>query len=150
MNDQEYDRFLSPHFRFSEFSVSRHYPHLVTPLYQIPRVCVERIRAICEFVLEPLRFQLQAAVRITSCFRNPELNRKEGGVPSSDHLFRGDAAAVDFAIPPHLPIEIAGTIARLQIPFAYIISYIHRGFLHYSIPYLGETRRGISIVDMSK
>jgi len=150
MSDQEYDRFLSPHFRLSEFSVSRNYPHLVTPLYQIPRVCVERIRSICEFVLEPLRFQLQAAVRVTSCFRNPELNRKEGGETNSDHLFRGDAAAVDFVIPPHATIQIAGTIAKLQIPFAYIITYIHRGFLHYSIPHLGETRRGVSIMDMSK
>jgi len=150
MIDQEYDRFLSPHFRLSEFSVSRNYPHLVTPLYQIPRVCVERIRSICEFVLEPLRAHFNKPVRITSGFRNPELNLKEGGVQNSDHLFRGDAAAVDFHIHPYNPIEIAGAIAQLRIPFAIIVQYTHRYFIHYSLPRIDEPRRGVSMVDLSK
>jgi len=51
---------------------------------------VERMRALCVNVLEPLRRRF-GCLRITSGYRCPALNRAVGGVANSQHV-RGEAA----------------------------------------------------------
>jgi len=53
---------------------------------------VERMRMLCENVLEPIRRRF-GVTRITSGFRSPELNKAVGGAPASQHM-RGEAADI--------------------------------------------------------
>lgn len=53
---------------------------------------VERLRSLCQNVLEPLRKRF-GVIRITSGYRCEMLNKAVGGVPNSQHL-RGEAADI--------------------------------------------------------
>lgn len=82
---------LSEHFRLSEFVLSGtalQYGIDNTPSVEV----VERLRALCTYVLEPLRHRF-GCIRITSGYRSPELNRLVKGVPHSQHL-SGEAADI--------------------------------------------------------
>ena len=85
------DTQLTEHFNLREFVISatavRHGLDN-TP----PAAAVERIRALCRGVLEPMRRRF-GAIRITSGYRSEEVNRRVGGARTSQHL-RGEAADV--------------------------------------------------------
>jgi hypothetical protein len=51
-----------------------------------------KIRLGAEFVFEPLRKYVGGAIKITSCFRSPELNEKLNGSSSSQHLANNGCA----------------------------------------------------------
>lgn len=57
-------------------------------------VVVGRLRALCENVLQPLRDYMGEPIIINSGYRSPELNRKIGGVRSSQHVI-GEAADIN-------------------------------------------------------
>ena len=57
-------------------------------------VVVGRLRALCENVLQPLRDYMGEPVIINSGYRSPELNKKIGGVHSSQHVI-GEAADIN-------------------------------------------------------
>lgn len=80
---------LSTHFSLREFVVSgtalrHHIENLPAPQQ------VERLRDLCQQVLEPLRLRF-GVIRITSGYRCELLNELVGGVPASQHL-TGEAA----------------------------------------------------------
>lgn len=80
---------LTEHFALREFVVSR--TAMVNNIDNAPSLEVtERLRALCVNVLEPLRRQF-GAIRVTSGYRCPELNRRVGGVSRSQHRL-GEAA----------------------------------------------------------
>lgn len=56
---------------------------------------VERLRTLCQTVLEPLRRRF-GVIRITSGYRCAALNAKVGGAKNSQHL-RGEAADIHVA-----------------------------------------------------
>ncbi len=92
MNTIDLNQNLSPHFRLNEFVASgtaiRH------NIDNTPREeHVERLKALCENVLEPLRRRF-GVIRITSGYRCEELNKKVGGAAGSQHL-RGEAADIN-------------------------------------------------------
>ena len=60
-----------------------------------PDAAVVALRALCEAVLEPLRAHF-GPIQISSGYRSPALNRRIGGVATSQHC-RGEAA--DFIVP---------------------------------------------------
>lgn len=80
---------LSPHFTLREMTVSgtalRHHIDNMPP-----PAAVARLEALCLDVLEPLRRRF-GAIRVTSGYRCPELNRLVGGRERSQHLL-GEAA----------------------------------------------------------
>lgn len=83
---QEY---LSEHFQLIEFvrsgtAIRLHIDNRPSP------VVVERLRALCVNVLEPLRRRF-GVIRITSGYRCYALNKAVGGVSNSQHLV-GEAA----------------------------------------------------------
>ena len=83
---------LTRHFNLREFAISaaavRHGIDNVPPAD-----AVERIRALCREVLEPLRRRF-GVIRVTSGYRCPAVNRIVGGVATSQHV-RGEAADIN-------------------------------------------------------
>ena len=78
---------LSEHFKLGEFTKSN-YPEV----YNIPsHVAIENMKRICGW-LEELRdrynkrYDENAPIVINSAYRSPQLNKKVGGVPTSNHL----------------------------------------------------------------
>ena len=97
---------LSEHFQLGEFTKSN-YPEV----YNIPsHVAIENMRRVCVW-LEALR-QAQGPIVINSGYRSPQLNKKVGGVATSNHV---TGCAVD--------IRCSG--AEQAIDYAYILKWVH-------------------------
>ena len=94
---------LSPHFLLGEFTKSN-YPEV----YNIPsHVAIENMKRICGW-LEVLRDRAGTPIIINSGYRSPQLNKRVGGVSTSNHV---TGCAVD--------IRCSG--AEQAITFAYIL-----------------------------
>lgn len=91
---------LSEHFTLGEFTISRNHPEV----YNIPtHEAIDNLKRLCEW-LEALRSRynqkydvgdLQSPIVINSGYRSPLLNRKVGGVSTSNHL---TGCAVDIQV----------------------------------------------------
>lgn len=80
---------LSAHFRLEEFTRTAH-----PGIENVPdEGQVECLKALCLFILEPVRAHFQSTVTILSGFRSPELNTAVGGASTSQHL-KGEAADI--------------------------------------------------------
>ena len=94
---------LSQHFKLGEFTKSNH-----PEVYNIPsHVAIENMKRICGW-LEVLRDRYGAPIIINSGYRSPQLNKKVGGVSTSNHV---TGCAVD--------IRCGG--AEQAIDYAYIL-----------------------------
>ena len=94
---------LSEHFALGEFTKSN-YPEV----YNIPsHVAIENMKRICGW-LEVLRDRYGQPIVINSGYRSPQLNKKVGGVATSNHV---TGCAVD--------IRCSG--AEQAIDYAYIL-----------------------------
>ena len=72
---------LSEHFSLGEFTKSEH-----PEVYNIPsHVAIENMKRICGW-LEVLRDRYGAPIIINSGYRSPQLNKRVGGVPTSNHV----------------------------------------------------------------
>jgi uncharacterized protein YcbK (DUF882 family) len=72
---------LSQHFKLGEFTKSNH-----PEVYNIPsHVAIENMKRICGW-LEVLRDRYGLPIIINSGYRSPQLNKKVGGVSTSNHL----------------------------------------------------------------
>ena len=72
---------LSQHFTLGEFTRSK-YPEV----YNIPsHEAIANLKRLCEW-LEVLRNKIGHPIVINSGYRSPQLNRKVGGAPTSNHL----------------------------------------------------------------
>lgn len=72
---------LSEHFVLGEFTRSK-YPEV----YNIPsHVAIENLKRLCGW-LEVLRDRVGGPIVINSGYRSPQLNKKVGGAPTSNHL----------------------------------------------------------------
>jgi hypothetical protein len=88
---------LSEHFTLGEVTKSSH-----TEIENIPsRVAIENLKRVCKW-LEELRYLYNkryvlpmGAIVINSGYRSPELNKKVGGSPTSNHL---TGCAVDIRV----------------------------------------------------
>ena len=73
---------LSPHFTLGEMTRSESHPEV----YNIPsHEAIANLKHLCQW-LEVLRERSGGTVRINSGYRSPQLNRKIGGAPNSNHL----------------------------------------------------------------
>ena len=80
---------LSEHFSLGEVTKSSH-----TEIYNIPsHVAIENLKRVCTW-LEVLRGRVGPII-INSGYRSPELNKKVGGSPTSNHL---TGCAVDIRV----------------------------------------------------
>lgn len=78
---------LSEHFMLSEFLNPKKYPDNIPSVQQISNMMYG-----CRNLLEPAR-QVVGPIIINSGFRNPDVNRRVGGVKNSQHL-QGQAADI--------------------------------------------------------
>ena len=72
---------LSEHFQLGEFTESKH-----PEVYNVPsHMAIANLKRLCEW-LEVLRERAGCPIIINSGYRSPQLNRKVGGEPTSNHL----------------------------------------------------------------
>ena len=97
---------LSKHFSLAEFTRSqtaarRGIDNTPDPL------SIERMKELCENVLEPLREAVGAPIFVSSGYRCAKLNNAIGGAPSSQHIL-GQAA--DIQVPGWTPRKVCDWI----------------------------------------
>lgn len=124
---------ITKNFSLSELTRSSSYPDINnTP----DANALQSLTALCEDVLQPLRDLYNQQMRVNSGYRSPELNRKVGGAPSSQHA-KGEA--VDIACSnPKLLLEI---IRLNNIPFDQF--GIYSNFAHISYRKNGNNRKQV-------
>ena len=88
----------------------------------------EQREAIVDHLLQPLRERIGEAIAITSGFRNQEVNRLVGGVPTSQHT-KGEAADCYCASGPEQLLQV---LLDSGLPFDQAIVYRRKRFLHLS------------------
>ena len=82
---------LSEHFLLGEFTKSNSHPEV----YNIPsHEAIANLKRVCGW-LEILRSRAGRPILINSGYRSPQLNKKIGGVPTSNHL---TGCAVDIRV----------------------------------------------------
>ena len=82
---------LSEHFLLGEMTKSSSHPEV----YNIPsHEAIENLKRVCGW-LEVLRQRYGAPIIINSGYRSPQLNKRIGGVPTSNHL---TGCAVDIRV----------------------------------------------------
>ncbi len=80
------------------------------------------LRWMCREVLDPLRRRYGAAVRVTSAYRSPAVNRAVGGVPNSRHV-RG--LAVDIVLPAQIRRVVVADLRRRGLRVLEYGGHIH-------------------------
>ena len=82
---------LSEHFKLGEMTKSNSHPEV----YNIPgHEAIANLKRVCGW-LEVLRARSGGPILINSGYRSPQLNKKIGGVPTSNHL---TGCAVDIRV----------------------------------------------------
>ena len=138
MNDVQ----LSEHFWLHEFTASLT-ARMAGLCNEPPAEAVERLKNLCQLVLEPLRQWAGRPVQISSGYRSPAVNRAVGGVPSSQHL-RGEAA--DLLLPSEQTGWLWFDYIRRHLPFDQLIweTYHTRHWIHVSCKAdLSQNRRQV-------
>ena len=98
---------LSKNFSLEELTVSQEAAR--SGLKNTPNAeQIERLRALCVNILQPLRDRVKRPIIISSGFRSVTLNRRIGGSSTSQHC-RGEAA--DFTV---AGMSIADTIKLIR------------------------------------
>lgn len=128
---------LSEHFLLSEFIYSRVAIDNGIDNTPPPNV-IEALRQLCIHLLEPLRARCgNCPIWVTSGYRCPELNKRVGGTPGSQHR-TGEAADIylaDFRL-------LIRTLRSADAPeFDQAIYYPKRNFIHLSFSASGRNRR---------
>lgn len=126
---------LSAHFTLGEFAVSASHPALVVP---VPLRYVPQLKKLVDTVIEPLREEFGAAIRVLSGFRNWPLNTAIGGTSTSQHLV---AEAADLTpADGHRKALALFDILRARaadgapLPHGQCIWYPAQNFMHVALP----------------
>jgi zinc D-Ala-D-Ala carboxypeptidase len=85
---------LTPHFTLEEMLESQTARRWNIQEQFNPRAeVVQNLKLLCENILEPLRSYIGRPIIISSGYRCPEVNKRVGGQPKSQHL-KGQAADI--------------------------------------------------------
>jgi hypothetical protein len=132
---------ISSNFKMAEFRVS-----VTTTAAGIPNGIPEdvkpAIQALVLNLLQPICDATGWRCKINSGYRSPEVNRRVGGVATSQHV-KGEAADCVF-LPKDikvLPIDVLRVVTELGLDFDQMIAY--NGFVHLSYTTKRANRRQI-------
>ena len=98
----------------------------------------DNLIALVGAVLDPLRLFYGKAIRVSSGFRCPALNRAVGGVVNSQHL-RGEAADLDTGSIAENR-KLAQMIVKNRLPFDQLIDEANYAWVHVSYKRSGDNR----------
>jgi zinc D-Ala-D-Ala carboxypeptidase len=85
---------LTPHFTLEEMLESQTARRWnIQEQFNPPAEVVQNLKLLCENILEPLRSYIGRPIIISSGYRCPEVNKRVGGQPRSQHL-KGQAADI--------------------------------------------------------
>lgn len=93
----------------------------------------DNIKALVDYILQPLRSAWGGPLIINSGYRCPELNKEVGGVDTSQHT-KGQAADVGCTD----PFALASLAKQMKLDFDQMI--IYPSFVHFSYKRNGENR----------
>ena len=88
---------------------------------------IDNIKNLVEFILQPLRNEIDKPIIISSGYRCDALNEAVGGTKSSQHRL---GLACDIKCDESEPYEIACLIYELELPYDQLILYLT--FVHVS------------------
>lgn len=120
---------LSPHFTLAEFTVSANAARLGLSNDPPPEI-LARLKTVAA-QLERVRELLGGkAIRVTSAYRSPAVNRAANGAKTSAHL---EGWAIDFTCPDFgSPLAVAERIQRSALTFDQVIheygTWVHLSF----------------------
>lgn len=112
----------------------------------IPENVKPAVRALVHNLLQPLCDKMGWQDRINSGYRSPEVNRRVGGVPASQHV-KGEAADNVFyrkinGRPVNIaPVEVLRAVVASGLNFDQMIAY--NGFVHLSYTTTRPNRKQI-------
>lgn len=101
----------------------------------------DNLIALVGAVLDPLRRRYGKPIRISSGYRNPEVNKAVGGVANSQHL-KGEAADIDTGSKLENQ-RLARLITSMGLPFDQLIDENNYSWVHVSYKRVGDNRRNI-------
>ena len=122
---------LSPNFYYKEFFVSRSYPDLADKSYDREidnKMFQDRLKRLCQEVLQPARDFIGKPIKITSGFRDKFLNEAVGGNIISDHML---AMAADITC--DYPLGELFHWLKENTCYRQIIWYPKKNFIHCSV-----------------
>jgi zinc D-Ala-D-Ala carboxypeptidase len=133
---------LSEHFSLDEMLASETAARLGFKEQYAPSSLIqENLKSLCHFILQPIRYDIQSRLHVSSGYRCPRLNTKIGGAKNSMHIF---GMAADIVPTENLNVDqLFKFVASSNLPFDQIIHEFGR-WVHISYdPYLAIPRREI-------
>ena len=131
---------ISPHFKYSEFLVSRDHPELAAKMILRGLDCV-KLHYLVWMLLEPVRICVDHKFKILSGMRSTDLNDAVGGSKTSDHLFLDYACACDFTVlhddaKESQVLVYEAWLQLREMQYGQLIYYgaDHGNFVHVSLP----------------
>lgn len=138
---------LTEHFTLDELTISQEAAR--SGLKNKPDAeQTQRLRLLCQNVLEPLRSRVKRPIIVSSGFRSRSVNARIGGSSRSQHC-KGEA--VDFHVPGMTVAEVVDLIRAMRLPvdqcieeFGAWVHVSHSGFNRGQ--FLKARRRGGEVV----
>jgi hypothetical protein len=155
LKDRFGDKRFSEHFLVREFFVSSKYPEQAARM-ACNQSQYNNMYYLCNFVLEPLRKDLnkiftitETVIRVTSGLRDKWLNEKAEGSQNSYHLY-GMAIDFDLANNTH-KLHNAYDYIKYHLPYGELILYQnergHPRRIHYALP-VWDKEQYIDIIEV--
>lgn len=109
---------LSQNFTLAEFTKSNQAIKLRIDNTNPTPAAIECMKELCAHVLEPLRAAFDKPIRISSGYRNMQLNHAMGGAEKSQHIY-GQAADIEI---PGISNDLVWQYIVDQLPYDQVIA----------------------------
>lgn len=105
---------------------------------------IKNLKSLCENVLQPIRDRYNKPITVTSGYRCDKLNKKVGGVKTSQHL-NGEAADLICDDKKSLFLLIQDMIKKGEIKVGQLINENNFSWIHVSLPTKNKLNQIIKI-----